>query len=163
MKNKRAFTLVELLVVIAIIAILIATLLPSLSNAQRRAREAADMKRLQQVHAGWATWAAGEQDGRYPVPGFMDRKPVEMFDAGTGGVVAQSAKLGGRVEGSIDAVDLVIEAGAEIQGDVTYTNLTVANGSKVEGAFRHKSSAGDKPASNVEPITPAKDIGALRA
>ena len=81
----------------------------------------------------------------------------------TGGVVAQSAKLGGRVEGSIDAVDLVIEAGAEIQGDVTYTNLTVANGSKVEGAFRHKSSAGEKPASNVEPITPAKDIGALRA
>ena len=89
----------------------------------------------------------------------------------TGGVVAQSAKLGGRVEGSIDAVDLVIEAGAEIQGDVTYTNLTVANGSKVEGAFRHKSSAAQRPepaakapeASNVEPITPAKDIGALRA
>ena len=87
----------------------------------------------------------------------------------TGGVVAQSAKLGGRVEGSIDAVDLVIEAGAEIQGDVTYTNLTVANGSKVEGAFRHKSSSANRPAdkpseaSNVEPIAPAKDIGALRA
>jgi len=89
MNNKRAFTLVELLVVISIIAILIATLLPALSNAQRRAREAADMKRLQQVHAGWTTWAAGEQDGRYPIPGFMDRKPVEMFDANSGGVIAQ--------------------------------------------------------------------------
>lgn len=60
----------------------------------------------------------------------------------SGKVTAESAKLSGKVEGSIDANDLVIEASARIIGDVVYNNLTIAPGGQVEGKFKHKSSGG---------------------
>ncbi len=60
----------------------------------------------------------------------------------SGKVVAESAKLSGQVEGSIEANNLVIEASARIMGDVLYTNLTIAPGGQIEGKFKHKSSGG---------------------
>ncbi len=60
----------------------------------------------------------------------------------SGKVTAESAKLSGKVEGSIEANDLVIEASARIIGDVVYNNLTIAPGGQVEGKFKHKSSGG---------------------
>ncbi len=57
-----------------------------------------------------------------------------------GKVTAESAKLSGKVEGSIEANDLVIEASARIIGDVVYNYLTIAPGGQVEGKFKHKSS-----------------------
>lgn len=62
----------------------------------------------------------------------------------TGKVIAESAKLSGKVEGSIQATDLSIEASAQISGDVVYQNLTIAPGGQVEGKFKHKS-AGSAP------------------
>lgn len=59
-----------------------------------------------------------------------------------GKIVAESARLSGHVEGSIEATDLVIEAKARITGDVVYTNLTIAPGGQIEGKFKHKSSGG---------------------
>ena len=63
----------------------------------------------------------------------------------SGKVTAESAKLSGKVEGSIEANDLVIEASARIIGDVVYNNLTIAPGGQVEGKFKHKSSGGSAP------------------
>lgn len=60
----------------------------------------------------------------------------------SGKVTAQSARLSGQVDGSIEAAELIIEASARINGDVVYENLTIAPGGKVEGKFKHKSSAG---------------------
>jgi cytoskeletal protein CcmA (bactofilin family) len=62
-----------------------------------------------------------------------------------GKVTAEAAKLSGRVEGSIQANDLIIEASARIVGDVVYNNLTIAPGGQVEGKFKHKSSSGNTP------------------
>ena len=59
-----------------------------------------------------------------------------------GKVIAESAKLSGHVEGSIEANDLVIESTARIVGDVVYSNLTIAPGGQIDGKFRHKSSKG---------------------
>lgn len=57
-----------------------------------------------------------------------------------GKVIAESAKLSGHVEGSIEANDLVIESTARIVGDVVYSNLAIAPGGQIDGKFRHKSS-----------------------
>jgi cytoskeletal protein CcmA (bactofilin family) len=58
-----------------------------------------------------------------------------------GKVVADNARLSGKVEGSIEATDLIIEASARITGDVLYQNLTIAPGGQVEGKFKHRGSA----------------------
>lgn len=57
-----AFTLVELLVVVAIIAILVAMLLPSLQNAKVKANQAACMNNLRQIHVAFANYATDWDD-----------------------------------------------------------------------------------------------------
>ena len=47
LKNKKGFTLIEMLVVVAIIAILVAISIPMVSGALEKAREAADAANLQ--------------------------------------------------------------------------------------------------------------------
>jgi prepilin-type N-terminal cleavage/methylation domain-containing protein len=72
----RAFTLVELLVVVAIIALLIGLLLPALSKAQRTAKSLQDSANLSQIHKGFLTWANQDEKGRMPIPGLIRRKTV---------------------------------------------------------------------------------------
>jgi prepilin-type N-terminal cleavage/methylation domain-containing protein len=55
--RRRAFTLVELLVVIAIIAILAALLLPALSAAKAKARQAACLNNIKQLQTAWLLYA----------------------------------------------------------------------------------------------------------
>jgi cytoskeletal protein CcmA (bactofilin family) len=72
-----------------------------------------------------------------------------------GKVIAESAKLSGHVEGSIEANDLVIESSARVKGDVIYSNLTIAPGGQIEGKFSHKSTA--KPSIPSAPVNVGKD------
>jgi cytoskeletal protein CcmA (bactofilin family) len=59
-----------------------------------------------------------------------------------GVIKAESARLSGLVDGSIEVRDLTIERSARITGDVTYENLTIAPGGHVEGRFTHRRNAG---------------------
>lgn len=64
--KKRAFTLVELLVVIAVIALLLAVILPSLQRAKEQARQIYCKNNLRQMaHA--ALVYATNHDGYYPI------------------------------------------------------------------------------------------------
>jgi prepilin-type N-terminal cleavage/methylation domain-containing protein/prepilin-type processing-associated H-X9-DG protein len=63
---RRAFTLVELLVVIAVIAILAAVLLPVLSAAQNRASQINCLNNLRQLQAGWCLYV-GENNDSLPL------------------------------------------------------------------------------------------------
>ena len=72
-----------------------------------------------------------------------------------GKITAESAKLSGHVEGSIEANDLVIESSARIKGDVVYSNLTIAPGGQIEGKFSHKSTA--KPSISGSPVNIGAD------
>ncbi|MGB8168907.1 MAG: prepilin-type N-terminal cleavage/methylation domain-containing protein [Chthoniobacteraceae bacterium] len=62
---RGAFTLVELLVVVAIIAILAALLLPVLETVRSQARSGACISNLRQIGAGIALYAA-DHDGQIP-------------------------------------------------------------------------------------------------
>jgi cytoskeletal protein CcmA (bactofilin family) len=53
----------------------------------------------------------------------------------SGGVVAETARLAGKVTGSITARELVILKSAQIDGDVHYDALTIEQGAQVDGRF----------------------------
>ena len=56
-KQNRAFTLIELIVVIAVLAILAASLLPALAAAKPKARRLVCSNNLKQVGLAFRTWA----------------------------------------------------------------------------------------------------------
>lgn len=58
-----------------------------------------------------------------------------------GAVKAETARLSGTVNGSIDARELVICSTAKVLGDVSYEVITVEHGGHVHGQFKHKSAA----------------------
>ncbi len=55
-----------------------------------------------------------------------------------GAIVADSARLAGRVTGSIEAKELVVLRSARIEGDVHYDALTIEQGAEVDGRFAHR-------------------------
>ncbi len=77
-----------------------------------------------------------------------------------GAVIADTARLAGRVKGSIAAKELVILKTARIEGDVHYDALTIEQGAQVDGRFapnaRRDAAAATKPAVNGS-ARPASD------
>lgn len=58
-----------------------------------------------------------------------------------GAVTAETARLAGKVKGSITAGELVILKSARIEGDVFYDALTIEQGAQVDGKFAHREPA----------------------
>jgi cytoskeletal protein CcmA (bactofilin family) len=66
-----------------------------------------------------------------------------------GGVNADTARMSGKVNGSINAKELVILKSARIEGDVHYDALTIEQGAQVDGRFA--------PNSNRQKAAPAME------
>jgi prepilin-type N-terminal cleavage/methylation domain-containing protein/prepilin-type processing-associated H-X9-DG protein len=77
MRSRRAFTLVELLVVIGIIAVLVGILLPTMGRARESARRTACLSNLRQVHAVFAMYAI--ENGDHVPLGY--RKNIKQFNS----------------------------------------------------------------------------------
>jgi cytoskeletal protein CcmA (bactofilin family) len=78
-----------------------------------------------------------------------------------GQVQAETARLAGRVVGSIHARELVILKTARVEGDVHYDALTIEQGAEVEGRFSHRLPVKQAAAAPVaKPVAPtAPDTG----
>jgi prepilin-type N-terminal cleavage/methylation domain-containing protein len=72
--KKRAFTLVELLVVVAIIALLVGLLLPALAKAQATAKTVKDSNQIKQIHTAMVSRANETKGGKLPTPGLINRR-----------------------------------------------------------------------------------------
>ena len=77
----------------------------------------------------------------------------------TGKVTADNARLSGKVDGSIEVQELVIEASARIMGDVTYQNVSIAPGAQVDGKFKQRSAKTPNIAKTTKP--PSQNLSNL--
>jgi len=70
-----------------------------------------------------------------------------------GAVVADSARMSGKVTGSITAKELVILKTARVEGDVHYDALTIEQGAQVDGRFApNASKPAAKPTPDAKPV-----------
>lgn len=99
MKNKKGFTLMEMLIVVAIIAILIAIAIPTFASSLNKARVATDEAN---IRAGYASVMAdvltneGENSGETGQPAKEYTLKVDgSVDSGTGAAAAAEYKCKG--------------------------------------------------------------------
>ena len=55
LQNKKGFTLMEMLIVVAIIAVLVAIAIPVFNGALTKSKEAADVAKVRATYAEWQT------------------------------------------------------------------------------------------------------------
>lgn len=94
----------------------------------------------------------GKIEGDVTCTTLVQGEPSEII----GAVKADSAKLAGRVRGTITAGDLVIVKSARIEGDVTYDSLTIEPGAQVDGRLSIRNTRATAPVSVPDPAKAAK-------
>lgn len=71
-RKHRAFTLIELVVVIAIVLALVTILIPGLGHARERARRIRCTGNLKQIGLAFKTWSL-DNEGQFPAAGITNR------------------------------------------------------------------------------------------
>lgn len=101
MKNRKAFTLIEILAVVAIIGLLIAILLPSLSKAKTQARRATCASQLHQVGLAMMAYM---QDNRDRMPFISAMPSIGPFPLETARPVTMGDVLKRHLKGNMNAL-----------------------------------------------------------
>jgi len=91
----------------------------------------------------------GRVEGDIECASFVQGETSEIV----GSVCAESARLAGIVQGSINARELVILKTAQIQGDVQYDTVTIEQGAVIDGQLAPRGAPAGKsaPPANTPP------------
>ena len=96
--NKKGFTLIEMLIVIAIIAVLVAIVIPAVGNSTEKAKEAADAANLRSAIAEITTTALANGGNT------TETVVVKMTQATDGFESAELTSIGGLTDDQYNAV-----------------------------------------------------------
>lgn len=106
MTDRRAFSLIEVLVSVAVIATLMGVLLPSLGSARELARRAVCMSNQRQLLMAWSMYAA-DSEGK-ALPHAAPNTPLRVYwygseDPATGRVIHENGTLAPYLEATLSA------------------------------------------------------------
>ena len=133
--GRAAFTLVELLVVIAIIALLISILLPVLSKVKRKAQQVACASGEKQIYMAM-TMFAGEHRGHLPRPYLVTSPAQTSSDLRLVPLCAWLQKTDGK-SGNIDLADGSAALWAYLKGVETRRKVMMCPGDEGEALAGH--------------------------
>lgn len=101
LQNKKGFTLMEMLIVVAIIAVLVAIAIPVFNGALTKSKEAADVANVRATYAEWQTSmltentkAPTDKDAFLPGPdgkGTLTLNYLDKLDVKADGTIIYSA------------------------------------------------------------------------
>lgn len=111
LQNKKGFTLMEMLIVVAIIAVLVAIAIPVFNGALTKSKEAADVANVRATYAEWQT---------------------AMLTENTKAPTDKDAFLRGPDNGTAIVLNYLDKLDVKADGTITYsaTKLTDENGAK---------------------------------
>ena len=133
LKNKKGFTLMEMLIVVAIIAVLIAIAIPTMNNALEKSREAVDEANIRSLYA--EAYAAVLTEDKSPATNIKDATLKCEADPDNADVLVATAtyKMTQHKDGTASGNALNI-GGVEITSDKfttgTATIIVKSNGDK---------------------------------
>ena len=160
MTRRNAFTLIELLTVIAIIGILAAILIPVVSSVRESARSSVCQSNLRQWHAAMLLHAADHDDKlvavRYSTeqainPG-LDRGPGQFWSGRLAHYMGMDSPVWGRQSPTVP--DTVAECpSTPWRGSSTYISYGASGVSEGTHALMHWDHEGSRRLHHVEPRT----------
>jgi prepilin-type N-terminal cleavage/methylation domain-containing protein/prepilin-type processing-associated H-X9-DG protein len=138
--TKRAFTLVELLVVIGIIALLISILMPALGQARRKAQAVMCMSNIKQIYTAMQMFAQ-DNKGQLPRPYFVgDLGMSSPTDPAQQTILGKVCAWTQRAPNAAGHVDMRDESGGlwrYIGGQGTREQIMMCPGDNGEALFGH--------------------------
>ncbi|WP_010186528.1 bactofilin family protein [Sphingomonas sp. PAMC 26605] len=81
-----------------------------------------------------------------------------------GAVVAETARLGGGIDGSVAVRHLTIERSARIVGDVQYESISIEVGASIDGRLKHQPAESESRSfDRASPVAALRQIEPMRA
>ena len=76
-----------------------------------------------------------------------------------GDILADEARVGGLIQGMVNAANVIVEASARITGDVTYETISIAAGARIDGRLARREALSQDAAAVLiaTPTGPAPD------